>query len=207
MCHCPETTPLSTRISALNPCDLLLAHGSLGAISYEPRAKSYIMETIAVYWEETIRTYGIQVEKNLCWVQADILPPTVDAMGQLLAELGEDGTKPRLILAHQFEAEHLRISMVFQEKIKKQLVQFTTRPAVEDVSSALVINCPVEMLYFHGPHFGDRYGIADMAVTALKEKNIRYMAMGCSAASVHLVFPENVGDRAKKALGSVFNTP
>ena len=188
-------------------CFWLVARGSLGAISYEPRAKSYIMETIAVYWEETIRTYGIQVEKNLCWVQADILPSKVDAMGQLLAELGEDGTKPRLILAHQFEAERLRMSMVFQEKFKKQLVQYTTRPAVEDVSSALVIDCPVEMLYFHGPHFGDRYGIADMAATALKNKGIRFMAMGCSAASVHLIFPENVGDRAKKALESVFNTP
>lgn len=165
------------------------------------------METIAVYWEETIRTYGIQVEKNLCLVQADILAPKVDVLGQLLAELGEEGTKPRLILAHQFEAERLRISMVFQEKFKKQLVQFTTRPAVVDVTSSFVIDCPVEMLYFHGPHFGDRYGIADMAATALKKKNIRYMVMGCSAASVHLVFPENVGDRAKKALGSVFNTP
>jgi aspartokinase len=165
------------------------------------------METIAVYWEETIRTYGIQVEKNLCLVQTDVLPPKVDALGQLLVELGEDGTKPRLILAHQFEAKQLRISMVFQEKFKNRLVQFTTRPAAEDVSSSFVMDCPVEMLNFHGPHFGDRYGIADMAATALKIKDIRYMAMGCSAASVHLIFPENVGDRAKKALESVFNTP
>ena len=33
------------------------------------------METIAVYWEENIRTYGLQLEKNLCLARVDILGP------------------------------------------------------------------------------------------------------------------------------------
>jgi len=165
------------------------------------------VETIAVYWEKNIRTYGIQVEKNLCLVQTDVLPTRLVAMGQRLAELGQGETKAILILAHHYEPGLLRISMVFEKKWKERLVEFCAQPAVEDVSSYFLIDSPVEMLYFHGPHFGDRYGIADMASHALKKKNIQYIAMGCSAASVHFIFPENMAAGAKMALGSVFNTP
>ena len=166
-----------------------------------------LVETIAVYWEENIRTYGIQVEKNLCLVQADVLPTRLAALGQQLAELGQGEIKTRLILAHHFDPGVLRITMVFEEKWKKQLVEFYRSPAVEHIFRSFEIDSPVEMLYFHGPHFGDRYGIAGMAGHALKNNNIRYIAMGCSAASVHFIFPENWADKAKKALGSVFNTP
>ena len=165
------------------------------------------METIAVYWEENIRTYGIQVEKNLCLARADILPGQLAEVGQLITELGQDEINFRLILAHQYEPEVLSISMVVRESSRQRLLEFSTRPLVKDLSRSFVIDYPVEMLYFHGPHFGDRYGIADMAGHALQKKNIRYIVMGCSAASVHILFPENVADKAKMALASVFQTP
>jgi len=165
------------------------------------------METIAVYWEENIRTYGIQVEKNLCLARTDILPGQLAELGQQITELGQEETHFRLILAHQHEPEVLSISMVVRESFKQQLHEFSTRPMVKDLSRSFVIHSPVEMLYFHGPHFGDRYGIADMAGHALKKKDIRYIVMGCSAASVHLLFPENVADKAKMALASVFQPP
>ena len=165
------------------------------------------VETIAVYWEENIRTYGIQVEKNLCLAQAYILHSQLAAWGQQLADLGRGGTTVRLILAHLHEPEKLLISMVFPEKFEEKLVEFKSRPVVGDVSGSFITDSPVEMLYFHGPHFGDRYGIADMAGHTLQKNDIRYIVMGCSVASVHFVFPENVADGAKKALGSVFHTP
>jgi aspartokinase len=165
------------------------------------------LETIAVYWEENIRTYGIQVEKNLCLAQADILTGQLAAWGQQLVDLGRQGTAVRLILAHQHEPEKLLISMVLPETFQEKRVEFKSRPAVEDVFGSFSIESPVEMLYFHGPHFGDRYGIADMACHALHKNDVRFIAMGCSAASVYFVFPEDVADRAQKALGSVFHTP
>jgi len=165
------------------------------------------VETIAVYWEENIRTYGIQVEKNLCLARVDILPDQLAEIGQHISELGRDGTNFRLILAHQYEPEVLSIYMVFQETFKNQLEQFIARPSVKDGSRSVNIDFPVEMLYFHGPHFGDRYGIADMAGQALQKEGIQYIVMGCSAASVHLLFPENVADKARQALATVFHTP
>jgi aspartokinase len=165
------------------------------------------METIAVYWEENIRTYGIQLEKNLCLARADILPGQLAELGRQIAELGQDETRFRLILAHAYEPDVLSLSMVFREPFRQRLSEISTRPLVKDLSCAFAIHVPVEMLCFHGPHFGDRYGIAHMAGHALQKKNIRYIVMGCSAASVHILFPENAADKAKMALASVFQTP
>ena len=165
------------------------------------------METIAVYWEENIRTYGIQVEKNLCLARADILPGQLAELGQQIIELGQDESNFRLILAHQYEPEVLSLSMVVRGSYHQGLIEFSARPFVKNFFRPFVIDFPVEMLYFHGPHFGDRYGIADMAGHALQKKDIQYIVMGCSAASVHILFPENVADKAKMALASVFQAP
>ena len=165
------------------------------------------METIAVYWEENIRTYGIQVEKNLILARTDILPGQLAELGQQITELGQGETHFRLILAHPYEPEVLSITMVFRDIFRERLLEFGARQAVKNLSRSFIIDFPVEMLYFHGPHFGDRYGIADMAGHALRKNDIRYIAMGCSAASVHLIFPENLADKARKALASVFQIP
>ena len=165
------------------------------------------METIAVYWEENIKTYGIRKETKLCLVQMDILPVCLVEQGQQLAELGQGETKVRLILAHHHEPGLLRLYMVFENRWQGTLADFFSRPDLQEVSGRFLLESPVEMLNFHGPHFGDRYGIADMACDALKKENIRFMLMGCSAASVHFIFPEKMAARAEKALGSVFKAP
>ena len=97
--------------------------------------------------------------------------------------------------------------MVFRDIFRERLLEFGARQAVKNLSRSFIIDFPVDMLYFHGPHFGDRYGIADMAGHALRKNDIRFIAMGCSAASVHLIFPENLADKARKALASVFQIP
>ena len=87
------------------------------------------------------------------------------------------------------------------------MLEFGNRPDIKDLTRSFIIDFPVEMLNFHGPHFGDRYGIADMAGRALQKNGNRYILMGCSAASVHILFIKNAADKAKAALASVFETP
>ena len=99
----------------------------------------------------------------------------------------------RLVLAHQFGPEVLSIAMAVRETFREWLREFSARPSVASLCRSIAIDYPVEMLYFHGPHFGDRYGIAHIAGHALQKEDIRYIAMGCSAASVHLLFPEHTG--------------
>ncbi|MCG6911794.1 MAG: hypothetical protein LJE94_16965 [Deltaproteobacteria bacterium] len=164
------------------------------------------METIAVYWEETIRTYGFQVEKGLCLVRADVDPTQLPDLGRWLGELGKAALRFRLVLVHQPEAGALRLHLVCSGEWKDRLTT-SPSPVFTDDARHYRVDYPVEMLTFYGPHFGDRYGIAHKACDALEKEDIRYIATGCSAASVHFVFPENRADRAADALGTVFKTP
>jgi len=165
------------------------------------------METIAVYWEENIKTYGIKTEGDLSLVQADVRPSSLAAMGRQLAELGRHDAPVRLILAHHYTPAALRLTLVFADGCKDRLTEFCSQEAFTGACQDVRIDSPVEMLNFHGPHFGDRYGIANMAGDALKKEKIQFITIGCSAASVHIVFPENTADKAQKALKTVFKTP
>ena len=69
------------------------------------------------------------------------------------------------------------------------------------------VEAPVELIYFQGPHFGDRYGIADAALGALADAKVPLRAMACSGASVYIVVPEGFARQAGKALSQAFIVP
>lgn len=56
------------------------------------------------------------------------------------------------------------------------------------------------MLYFHGPHFGDRYGIFNAAAACLENEGLELLLAGCTGASVTLVLPMGQGTAAVSAL-------
>jgi hypothetical protein len=63
------------------------------------------------------------------------------------------------------------------------------------------------LIFLHGPHFGDRYGIADAAVGALTKKGIPIVALGCTASSIYLVMPEDQREAAGRSLKEAFLMP
>jgi hypothetical protein len=71
----------------------------------------------------------------------------------------------------------------------------------------LRMESPVEMIFFYGPHFGDRYGIADTALGILREKGLPIIAAGCTGASVYIILPENCAAKARDVLSDSFDTP
>ena len=42
---------------------------------------------------------------------------------------------------------------------------------------------PVAGIFLHGPHFGDRYGIAHTLVAALEKAHIKLLALSCTISS------------------------
>ena len=65
----------------------------------------------------------------------------------------------------------------------------------------------VELVCFHGPHFGDRYGIAHTALGTLRRKGLPILAAGCTGASVYIIVPEQQSTEVKHILSDVFDTP
>ena len=73
----------------------------------------------------------------------------------------------------------------------------------EDATSLQTI-APVALIYLHGPHFQDRYGIAEAALSPLQKADIPVLATGCSGTSVYIVVHENRADEAATCLAETF---
>jgi aspartokinase len=71
----------------------------------------------------------------------------------------------------------------------------------------IYLSSPVELISFQGPHFADRYGIADSAIKALDNQGIPILIAACSGAAVYLVLPENKLHEARPLLAEAFEVP
>jgi hypothetical protein len=162
------------------------------------------METIAIYWEEKIRTYGINLLEGL--VLGRIVLP-IGRMGQQSGMLQPpDASEPmfRLVWAQSEPPDQIRICLVCDE-IHCQMVH----PALilEHCDAEPFEWKSVDLVYFQGPHFGDRYGITDFALRALAPHQVPLLGTVCAMTTVYFVLPSGWGRTACDALTLAFEIP
>ena len=164
------------------------------------------METIAVYWEDRVKTYGFQTERNLSLFRIAIAPQALARVGStLLKETGTIHFSWVLVQATSTRTLKLHILLAQQWHQPMQTLLDDYRENGEDLDLRVV--SPVEMVFFHGPHFGDRFGIADKALGTLRKKGLPILAAGCTGASVYIVVPEDGSTEASRLLSDVFDPP
>ncbi len=100
---------------------------------------------------------------------------------------------------HLFMVVDLETGALVTDKIEQEQL---IKPAISVHSTR-----NVELLSLHGPHFQDRYGIANAAYTLLDEHNLQLLSSSCTGTSLNLVFPENSGEKAGKCLEKTFVVP
>jgi len=165
------------------------------------------METVAIYWEARIKTYGFQVVKDLVLcryaIPADLSAPWDRAVerieaGQgrfrlLSAQLGETGDLDALMLCDPDQGDQLASHIVAE------------MPGAAGRRRQDIV--PAELLFFQGPHFGDRFGVADFTYRALADQADSLLAAVFSCASIYLIFPDGGADEAKARLADAFRVP
>jgi aspartokinase len=62
----------------------------------------------------------------------------------------------------------------------------------------------VAALFIHGPHFGDRYGIASTFVEGLQRAGVAILAMSCTVSSISAIIAEIELDSAMRTLDKIF---
>jgi len=192
------------------------------------------METFAVYWEPIIKTYGISERTGLCLVTLDLPFNRISDGGDWLTRFASrfDGSlvlifsrpaMPTVLRLHlllnrfpeEIELENIepnnieRVEKadVIEENVRSVLPLNMNLSAFDGVCSGLRVDNPVELVYFQGPHYGDRYGIAGAAVTALAQHDVPLLAVVCTGASVYLITPKGMASAARNALGKAFSIP
>ena len=160
------------------------------------------METIAVYWESRIKTYGFNKLNNLSLFEFYYPEEKITELGKVLSKANFQDVKTKFMILQRLNDG---ISLVFCLSEKDGRVFHASLRNDLTLKSYKYLY-PVGILFFHGPHFGDRYGIADAAFSPLLEAGIKIISSGCSSASIFLVIAEDDLKRAEEALSKTFDS-
>ena len=158
------------------------------------------METIAVYWEPRIKTYGFQRITDLALIEFSYPLSDIKNVGEIFSEDDFKILRPKFIISHVM---HHEISLIVCLPLKEGKDFHASLKKASSVTPCKYIH-PVSILFFHGPHFGDRYGIADATFSTLSKAGVEILASGCSSASVFLVLAAHDIDKVEKALNETF---
>jgi hypothetical protein len=160
------------------------------------------METIAVYFEPVARPYGIETVIGVAMVRAPLSRENF-LKNLRLAPTPSSAPEKFLFVMVQYEtdAEASLFAVTQPEEIAGILTSFGLSESPE------IIIQPVDMLFFQGPHFYERYGIAASVVAKLREKKTDLIAAGFSGSMAYLVVPAGAAESAKAALAECLHLP
>ncbi|MGD9211232.1 MAG: hypothetical protein PVI90_10670 [Desulfobacteraceae bacterium] len=165
------------------------------------------METIAVYSESKIRTYGFNFKKNLILCELMIQIESLEFFGKELQALAASFKHFHLVWACTGEPGKIKFFILCDQEYRENIECFFNYQKLSKIIQNVRYETSMDLIYFQGPHFGDRHGIADFTLNALIRHELLPKAMTCSGAAVYLVFSNSSGKKAKDILSSTFEVP
>ena len=167
---------------------------------YEPKfaeetaafVKKRYQETRAYFQEKRIKTYGFSLETGLTLTALTARVTQIDRLG-----LAFTGLDSKFYFTAAF--------MTGGDCHAYCLCSGT--PAADGDLAGKGHGDAVDLITFHGPHFGDRFGIFNQAAACLALADIPLILAGCTGASVSLVVPGGLGASTLPALEKGFETP
>jgi len=169
------------------------------------RGKEHLLrEIVASYRERMIKIYGVVAQRDLdLWS----VPAGLDSMAPLgasLASLGAAGVKLPFLIARPWGRNGLLFELCFStedaERVRREL-----EARVPDAS--FLRRTSVAAFFIHGPHFGDRYGIADALLGTLRKSHVIPLALGCAVSSISTVVCQEDLESGLHALERAFEVP
>ncbi|MCF8036942.1 MAG: hypothetical protein K9K62_08735 [Desulfobacteraceae bacterium] len=187
--------------------DLPESHGPLcPGQEHDPIARSLktAPETVARYVESKIRTYGIDVYTGLTLCS---LQMRADALGQWSDAVSEKGCRFLHASAAPIGEDRVGLDVLLDAGDPESRVFDVAAFFDSNLDNTVTVRENAELIRFHGPHFGDRYGIADKALGRIAEAGVPVWLAGCVGATVSIVLPSNAAKKATKALSAAFEMP
>ncbi len=164
------------------------------------------METIAVYWEKQIKVYSINEKPELALGILSLPSNQLSILGEHLAELQESIERFELVTINT-KSERLEVHLVIENRFIEALnsaVQIFSK-LCKKLEYTLIDS--VEMLYLHGPHFQDRYGIAERAFTAFASRSVKLLLAGCAGTSMYLIVPFGQAGKCRDLIAKEYIIP
>jgi hypothetical protein len=174
-------------------------------------------ETSAKYVETKIRTYGIGTKAGLALCSATIPVTALAEWGDRIRMLEDHGLRFAFASAETLPDGCIRLCFLSEAEAidSEELTAFTEdngyesviRSVLDGAEENITVVTDVCLISLQGPHFGDRYGIAEHAFTALMNGSVPILAAACVGAMIYMVVPEAGKHRSTSLLSEVFETP
>ncbi len=165
------------------------------------------METIAVYWEPIIQVYGFDSRKDIALLELDFSITEADYWGECIDSLATTDSGFIMVLAQYISTTTLRFCIALQKADAISCRQQLEKSCNTRFSVSIRLHQPVDILFFHGPHFQDRYGIAETVFRSLQHSPISLHAVGCTGTSVYLALNTGEIEQVKELLSEGFTVP
>lgn len=165
------------------------------------------METIAIYWEEKIRIYGVTIKGGLALFKITYLTTDSEFWSDELENFST--ISPRFFhITGQLIADNLfQTCLLVETKDAKELRLLLESSIYERVNCRYEVVSNVELVSLHGPHFQDRYGIADVSYSLLTKHSVELFVSSFTGTSINLVVADSMGHKTKEILSETFIVP
>ncbi|VEN74676.1 conserved hypothetical protein [Candidatus Desulfarcum epimagneticum] len=161
------------------------------------------METEAVYMEPRIRIYGAREARRLSLFEMGM----ASGPGPCLSELGEMGADFEMAFIQSLPGREPRLFVFLKERWAREARRRMEGRGAGDFSGLSESASGADLLFFHGPHFKDRHGVAQAAFDVLKKSGVRLLAGSCSESTLYAAMPGGGLEKALPAVAASFEAP
>jgi hypothetical protein len=164
-----------------------------------------LSEIVCSYQEEIIKVYNFISHGDLDLWNIALPVEDLGAFGKALLLLNERQLKmPFMVSKSSPDSDLIYFAICFAAADRDKVTQ-----AFAESLPGREFFCleQVSVFFLHGPHFGDRYGIANALLRALQSAGIHPLAMSCAVSSISVVIPGTESERTIDALKSTFQIP
>ncbi|MBW2065103.1 MAG: hypothetical protein JRJ03_09235 [Deltaproteobacteria bacterium] len=166
-----------------------------------------MLQTIATYREGRVKTYGFQVAGDLALFEVRLPARLIAPFAEKIYGLAEFHPVFYLVAAYISFDGLCTAYILIPAKEEKDFLKRVASSGEFEESKTILVTSPVDLIYFQGPHYGDRYGIAETALNTLAQASIPVLMTACSQSCIYLVLAEGGGPKARKSLAKVFEVP
>ena len=160
-------------------------------------------DVLGSYEEQAIKVYAVQEETGLVLWSLRMHPKRMEPLGKALRSMEDLHVKLPFFVAHCEQEGEMILSVCIAD------------PHEEDFRRILADHLPWEdkwsqpgaCVFLLGPHFGDRYRIADALAGSLQEAGIQPLALSCAVHSISVVFKPGDLRPGVKAISTKFHVP
>jgi aspartokinase len=162
-------------------------------------------EVVASYQEKKPKVYSLEWQKDQNLFRVKLNLRDLSHMGDAFINFARQGfLLPFLTSCPSATDGELNLSLCVPNYDEKKYPDLIKESLPEAVATMIA---PVAVFSMNGPHFGDRYGIANELLKAFRLSGVELLALGCAIASINGVVPAAQLETATSAIEQCFEVP